>query len=256
LQWKQAAHRRHVVESVIYSLLASKLLRFASNCEGAIFMGRRSGLSRCGFAFVALLAMAQARADIINVTITDLGLGDRPSVLAFDFIPGGSSLGNQVGLIALATDGTVQSTSTTGDVTGDGPWLFGDDPNFGRNELLVTLDPTGAALSFSIRTTDIATRAPSDTPDSFSFFILDADLAPLILSDEPGGSNALFQFELGRGENGLSVFGPAQDATLEFTIRASRTPTTPVPEPSTVWLLAWLGAAAVKRRGDRALGRA
>ncbi len=149
-------------------------------------MGRLSGFSRYGLAFLALLAMAPARADIIDVTVSVPGLALKASVLAFDFIPGGSALGNQVTLSTLTTDGTVQSTSRTGDVTGTGPWVFGDIGFF--NELLMTLDPTGTALSFSIDTTDVAPGTLAEIPDSFSFFILDSSLALLVLTEDPTGA--------------------------------------------------------------------
>lgn len=218
-------------------------------------MWRFSWLRRCVVALVSVLAIANAHADVVDVTIDLSGLQTAPSVLAFDFVRGGSAVGNQVTLSTLTTNGAVASTSSTPDVTGVGPWAFGADPSSFFSELLVYLDPTGTLLSFSIDTTDVAAE-PGGIADSFSLYILGTDLMPLVFTDEPFGSNALFQFDLGLGADGLRLFDPVQDADVTFDIDASHTPATSVPEPATAWLLAWLGAAvAVRRRGNRLPGR-
>lgn len=221
-------------------------------------MWRFSWLRRCVVALVSVLAIANAHADVVDVTVDLSGLQTAPSVLAFDFVRGGSAVGNQVTLSTLTTNGTVASTSSTPDVTGVGPWAFGADPSSFFSELLVYLDPTGTSLSFSIDTTDVAAE-PGGIADSFSLYILGTDLMPLVFTDEPFGSNALFQFDLGLGVDGLSVFNAARNPDfpdIKFTIRALHTPATPVPEPATAWLLLWLAAAvAVQRRGNRLPGR-
>jgi len=190
------------------------------------------------------LLAAEAYPTTINVSVSSPGFGASDATLAFDFIDGGPPA-NTVTLSALTSNGTQGSTSTTGSVSGIGPWVFSDATAF--NELLVSFNPLGPTLSFSFTTTDNAPAAnPPSFPDSFSFFLLDAaGVFPLITTDAPGGSNALFQFDItGFGAEGLTVYTPVESG---FSIRADAG--TSVPEPGSLALLAaGLAAFQVRRR--------
>jgi len=202
-------------------------------------------LSRIIASCVALaLFAAEACSTTINVSVSSPGFAAASATLAFDFIDGGPP-DNTVTLSALTSNGTQGSTSTSGSVSGTGPWVFSDATPF--NELLVSFNPLGTTLTFSFTTSDNPPAAnPPSFPDSFSFFLLDAaGVSPLITTDAPGGSNALFQFDItGFGAEGLTVYTPVESG---FSVLAD-TGTT-VPEPGSLALLvAALGAFNLRRR--------
>jgi hypothetical protein len=196
----------------------------------------------CSAAFL-LFAASVGHATTINVTIDSTALDGLTAVLAFDFIDGGSP-DNTVTLSALTSNGTQDSTSTTGNVTGTGPWTFSDAGGSFFNELLVTFNPMGTSLSFSFTTTDNAPDAGS-FPDAFSMFVLDSTATlPLITTDDPTTANALFLFNLGQGSAGLTAYTADQAG---FSVSASSSPT-PAPEPGILPLLL-AGAMALFARG-------
>jgi hypothetical protein len=194
----------------------------------------------CSAAFL-LFTVSFVHATTINVTIDSTALDGVTAVLAFDFIDGGPP-DNTVTLSALTSNGTQDSTLTTGNVTGTGPWTFSDSGGSFFNELLVTFNPMGTSLSFSFTTTD---NAPSPgVPDAFSMFVLDSTATlPLITTDDPTGASALFLFDLGQGSEGLTVYNADQAG---FSVSASSP--TPAPEPGTLFLLL-AGAMALFARG-------
>jgi hypothetical protein len=202
--------------------------------------------ANAGLAVSLLFLAAAAYATAFDVTVDSTSLKGSTAVLAFDFINGGPP-DNTVNLSTLISNGTQGSTSIAGNVTGAGPWRFFDAGNSFFNELLVTFNPMGSALSFSFTTTD---NAPPLGPflDAFSFFVLDPfDLLPLITTNAPGGSGALFEFDItGQGIGGLSVFTPNEAG---FSIQV-----TPqgVPEPGSLALLcAGVVALSVRKRSLR-----
>jgi len=190
----------------------------------------------CSAAFL-LFGVPFAYATTINVTINSTALNGVTTVSAFDFIDGGPP-DNTVMLSALTSNGTQDSTSTTGNVTGTGPWTFSDSGGSFFNELLVTFNPMGTSLQFSFTTTDNAPD-PGSSPDAFSMYALDSTATfPLITTDDPTGANALFLFNLGQGADGLTVYSVNQPG---FSVSAS-SPPTPAPEPR---ILSLLLAAAI-----------
>jgi hypothetical protein len=171
-----------------------------------------------------------ARATTFNVVIDSTGFSASSATLAFDFIDGGPP-SNTVILSALTSDGTQGSTSTTLGISGTGPWIFADTSFF--NELLVSFAPLGTSTSFSFTTTD----NPPDLgsfPDAFSFFVLDSSgTFPLISTDAPGGSDALFEFDFsGQGASGLSVYTPQSGFSIQVSTPGG------LPEPGSLALLA------------------
>jgi hypothetical protein len=181
---------------------------------------------------LVVVSSALARATTIDVTMDTSALNGVSAVLAFDFIDGGMP-DNSVMLSALTSDGTQFSTSTTGTVTGGGPWTFSDAGGSFLNELLVTFNPMGTAVSFSFTTTDHP-PAPGSLPDAFSMFVLDSTgTSQLITTDDPTQADALFLFNLGQGPEGLTVFAVDQSG---FTVDASSAPI-PAPEPGILALV-------------------
>ena len=188
-------------------------------------------------------AGAVARATTIDVTVDTSFLNGLPAVLAFDFIDGGPP-DNTVTLSALTSDGTQGSPSTTGNVTGTGPWTFSDAGGSAFNELLVPFNPMGTTLSFSFTTSD---HPPAGAvPDGFSMFVLDASLATLIKTDDPTGSDALFVFGIGQGFAGATQYEPQQTG---FAV--TLTPVRPLPEPGSLGL-ALLGTLTLVARRRKA----
>jgi hypothetical protein len=177
-----------------------------------------------------------AHATTIDVAIDSSFLNGVPAVLAFDFIDGGQP-DNTVPLGSLTSNGTLNSTATTGNVTGSGPWTFSDAGGSLFNELLVTFNPMGTSLSFSFTTTDNA-PSPGSVPDAFSMFVLDSAAASTVITtNDPTGADALFLFSIGQGAGGINVFAPAETG---FSVSAA--PPRTAPEPSLAALL--LGGAA------------
>lgn len=200
-------------------------------------------LVAAGLAVSLLFPAGAAHATTFDVTVDSTSLKGSTAVLAFDFINGGPP-DNTVNLSTVISNGTQGSTSIAGNVTGTAPWTFSDSGNSLFNELLVTFDPMGSALSFSFTTTDNAPPL-GPFPDAFSFFVLDPlDLLPLITTNAPGGSGALFEFDItGQGIGGLSVFTPNEaDFSMQVTPQG-------VPEPGSFALLcAGVVALSVRKR--------
>ena len=188
----------------------------------------RLGLAAVGAALFS--CSLYVRASTFNVVIDSTGFSGANATLAFDFIDGGPP-SNTVILSPLTSDGTQGGTSTTGSVSGTGPWTFSDASSF--NELLVSFGPLGTSLSFSFTTSDNPPD-PGSSPDAFSFFVLDSlAIFPLITTDAPGGSDALFEFDItGLGAEGLSVYTPDQSG---FSIQVSAP--AGIPEPGSLALL-------------------
>src|SRR5205823_9749472 len=102
----------------------------------------------------------------------------------------------------------------------------------------------GTSMSFSFTTTDNPPD-PGSFPDSFSFFVLDSSAVfPLITTNAPGGSDALFEFDItGLGANSLNVYTPDQSG---FSIQVSAPGG--IPEPGSLALLAAGFSAFFARR--------
>ena len=169
-----------------------------------------------------VLAHGAAQAAAYTVTIGMPGLSGTETVLAVDFIDGGSPNGNGVVLGTIATGGTQTSTSTSGSVSGTGPWLMYDASAF--NELLVTFNPAGSSISFSFSTTDYPAGGGT-FPDAISVFLLNGAGNFQVTTDDPTGANALLLYNLGQGASALSVYTPAQ-AGVSVTVTPTGAPPT------------------------------
>ena len=210
----------HIVAMAVRFLLDMRAFR--ANARNLMARGLRSLL----LASILVLHTHVAGATTIDVNIGTLGFQGQPGVFAFDFIDGGTPA-NSLILSTLLTDGQIGGSSTTGAVTGTGPWSFVDTDFF--NELLVSFLQLGSFTAFTFDTTDLAPD-PASLPDTFSVFLLDpvAQLS-LVETSDPTGANALFLYEIGRG---LTVYQAiAGGVTVEATVRGE------VPEPSTLPLM-------------------
>ena len=205
---------------------------------------RKVWLSSAILALCLVASSASFAALTFNVVLDTTSLDGTNATLAFDFFDGGPP-SNTVVLSTLASNGTQGSASTTGDVTGTGPWTFSDLGNTSFfNELLVDFTPMGTSLSFSFTATDNPAEAGS-SPDSFAFTILDSTtLQPLIATDDQTGANALFLMSLGEGQQGLNVYTPILAPDQVFSIDVT---TASAPEPATLALLV-IGFGAMFRR--------
>lgn len=187
-----------------------------------------------------LLASGAARSVAFDVTINTGTLAGGVGVATFDLIDGGPP-SNTVDLGAISTDGSLVGTSFTGGVSGSGPWVITDTAFF--NELQLRYSPLGSTISFSFSTTDNPPDAGS-SPDSFSFFLLDSDaLLSLLSTSDPTGADALFLFSFGSGTQGLEVYQNASTSVQNFSVQVQESPSTSVPEPGSLALLA-IGAIA------------
>ena len=210
----------------------------------------RSYLLVAGMGLVVVLGAARAHAGAFDVTIDSTPLQGTAAVLVFDFFDGGPP-DNTVDLSALSSDGTQGATTIipAGSITGTGPWHF---PDAGSPELQVSFTKLGTFVSFSFVTSDNpADPLSGSSPDAFSFSILNPDLSPLIATDEPLGSNALFLYNIGEGPDGLAIFNPQltpEQAGFSFVV----TPAQSVPEPTSFALLA-AGLVALSTRRRRML---
>ena len=186
----------------------------------------RLGAFGCAF----LACSPQLCATTYNVVIKSPGFASAHVQLAFDLT--GSGFGtNMVTLSPIASDGIQGPTSTTGNVSGTGPWLFSDTEFF--NELLIDFDPLGTTMSFSFDTSGIL---GGGFPAAFTFFVLDPNpldpLYPFLITTN-GPGNALFEVDLnGSGADDLTVYTPDQEGYFTQVTAVA------VPEPGSVPLLA------------------
>ena len=172
---------------------------------------RRIGLAAVGGAL--FICSLHVGATTFNVSIDSAGFSGSSATLAFDFVDGGPP-SNTVNLSALTSSGTQGAMSTTGSVSGTGPWTFSDASFF--NELLVSFGPLGSSISFS-------------------FFVLDSlAQSALITTNAPDGLDELFAFDItGLRAGGLTVYTPDQSG---FSTRVSAP--AGIPEPGSLALLA------------------
>jgi hypothetical protein len=169
-----------------------------------------------------------------NINVNTTSLAGTAVTLAFDFIDGDGAVNNTVQVSNFLIDGNFDpnSASSQGDVNGllDSIVTFGDTSFF--NEFLqpITL---GASFQFRLDTTN---EFAGGTPDSFSFFILDSSLLPLVTTTDPTGADALFALDLtGTGSGNLSVF--ESNSTQPNPPTWSIEPVQNVPEPGCLALM-------------------
>jgi hypothetical protein len=171
-----------------------------------------------------------------NINVNTASLVGTDAILAFDFYGDDGAVNNTVKVSNFLTGGSFDpnQASSQGDVSGllNSTVLLGDNSSFAPNELLqpITL---GTSLQFLLETTNTF-AAGATVPDSFSFFILDSNLLPLVTTNDPiPGANALFALDLtGAGSGDLLVF-----ASTSTEPTWSVVPVETVPEPGCLELM-------------------
>lgn len=138
-----------------------------------ILSSLRTALAAAGLSL--LLSTAHAVISY-NYSLDTTALNGTAGTLAFDFINGDNVTNNTVTISGLATDGTV---------TGSTNFSLAD-VNFFNEELRNIV--FGTTLSFTV---DLTEAFAGGTPDSFSFYLLDANaLNALYPTTDPTGLNA------------------------------------------------------------------
>ena len=197
------------------------------------------------------LAAASLRADSLYYTVLDTsGLTGDSGYLVFDFISGGGPQ-NALSISGFTTDGTVGASSTTGTVVAiPSPsyviptQLFIDDPVssvFNEYQLAFTF---GTTIAFFLDGSENA-PGPGNSPDELSiYFLASDDATSLITTSDPTMADTLLTLDLDGSADGVptvySVSGPpgvGATATLNGG-PSGPGPSSAVPEPSSVWLIA------------------
>lgn len=179
----------------------------------------------------ALLVSGQASAAPIQITVDTTSLAGVSAQLAFDLIDGGPPA-NSVMISDFASDGLLDTASSTDDVTGDfstppGIVALSDTSFFSEYLQGITL---GTSLTFIFDTSGNPAD-PGSAPDGFSFFILNASgTASLVSTSDPTGADALFLFNIGETDP-LVVFN--SDAVTVSAVAVVNG----VPEPAPLALL-------------------
>lgn len=175
----------------------------------------------------ALLAPSSVLADsTYSVTVDTSSLSGTSADLAFDLVDGGSA-SNTLTISGFATDGTLESVTPTGEVTGalPGTVTVEDSPSSFFNEYLTGI-ALGSSFSFNF---DVTENGPgsSGTPDVFSLFLLDPTTGlPLFTTSDPTGSDSLFTINL--DGSALSVYSSSVTANSGSV---------PAPEPNALLLM-------------------
>jgi PEP-CTERM motif-containing protein len=189
-----------------------------------------------------------------DVVINSTGISGSPATLFFDLTDGDFTANNTVHIdnftpspdwIFAPTPSLDDPAGTVAGAGGTGPWTMSDASQSSFDYFLfVDFSQAGTSLSFSFTVSDNP-PPPLGSPDSFSFFILDSPFGlPIVTTDEPLGSNALFLYSFGEGEKGLQPFSVTLPQGISITVSPARA----VPEPGTLALLVAGFVAMLRRR--------
>lgn len=191
-------------------------------------------------ALAAFLGFRVAHADPITLTIDTPLLSGMGAIFAFDLIDGGPPM-NSVTITGFASNGSLGSISTMGDVTGtlSGVLTIGDSSFFNEYAQGIVL---GSIISFTFEATNNVAD-PESFPDAFSFFLLDPGTGlSLVTTSDLTGANALFLYSIGV-PNPLEVYESSEVRVV--VVKA-------VPEPGGLSLVVGgLLALAAMRRARR-----
>ena len=198
----------------------------------------KSFISRCFGGLAAMLCATHLHATVFEVTIDTTPLALTDATLVFDLLSG------DAGPSTL----TISDFTGTGATLGDAFFVY----DLGVPLLAPTLAGTvtlnesgtflseyqqhltfGTSLTFRFSTTGTAPGDPL-TPDSVSFFVLDADaLQSLVTTDAVGDTQAIFRYDIGsEGAPDVSaIIGPEGAGVRVAEV------TTAAPEPTTALLL-------------------
>ncbi|CDH44513.1 hypothetical protein BN874_170036 [Candidatus Contendobacter odensis Run_B_J11] len=195
-----------------------------------------------------------AHATTLQFSLNTAALNGTAASLAFDFIGNDGLAGNNTVVVSnFYTSGTLGNNSFSGGIAvthpsppGPFPVTLTDSGFF--NEFLQELT-LGDTVSFTLNLTEQLASSGSSTPDSFSFFLLDASLLPLFATSDPLGADALFAVDINGTPSGtryLFNYAGTGGTPVTWTLEPVA-----VPLPSTALLVGvgLLGWVAGRRRG-------
>jgi hypothetical protein len=193
-------------------------------------------------AVIAFVGSSPATANaIFSVNVTTGPLNGVAGYLAFDFLGGTPIENNTVTISGFTSNAALGALTKTGDAFGTispGPGTM-DDTNFFFNEFLQAVT-FGTTISFTLNLT--TSGAPSGTPDTFAFYLLDSTQNPFLTSD-PTGANSLFS---------INVTGPNLSPAV-YTSSSAAATVTPAgistPEPGSFWMLGVPLLVLIRARG-------
>jgi len=180
--------------------------------------------------FVSLPAYAAYTS--LSATFDTSSIANTDALIAFDFIPGDSSVLNSVSVFNFLTDGTINAGTAilTGDVTGDLTSSASLENTSFFNEIMQPLS-LGNSITFNVT---LSQEFSGSIPDALSVFLLDGSYMPLFHTTDPTGADSLFLFSIdGTATGNLNIY--AADSTISNPVTWSAELVT-VPIPATVWL--------------------
>lgn len=173
-------------------------------------------------------ASLHAAAEEVTVTLSWPTLVGTSGYLAFDLVSGSGGVTNTVTIDQFFTASLLGTASAAGDVSGDLghlPVVIASTTFF--SEFLQPITYATGTTTFRFDTTSNAIGA--QIPDAFSLFVLDTNFNPISTSD-PTGADALLAVDLAPGS-------APETFTSDVAIAISSS-SSPVPEPSTAWMVA------------------
>jgi hypothetical protein len=184
---------------------------------------------------------AAASASTVSFEIDTTPLAGRVGYLAFDLVQGATGRVNQVAVGSFVGTGTLGAATTSGNVVGNLTTTVTLSSSTFFNELLQGVTFAAGLTRFELTFSTL--NGPGQTPDEFSFFLLDNLFAPFATTD-PTGAGALILIDL-------------QLPTLVQTYTSPWATVTLVPEPSAAAMILWgaLGLALVVGQRQRSFAR-
>lgn len=179
----------------------------------------------------ALWSAPSAALVLYDVRIDTTPLAGRGGFVAFDLVGGSPGAVNQVQVSGFASTGALGAATATGNVTGSLVTTLTLSSTQFFNELLQGLTFAAGLTTFTIGLSE--NTVAGGTPDTFSLFLLDPNLAPFPTGD-PAGALLL-----------IDLRSPVVPQT--FTSASATIALTLVPEPAPAALLV-LGLAALGLR--------
>lgn len=175
--------------------------------------------SNIGAGLVVSLCLAQVMfADTtVNVTIDTTAVSGNAGKLIFDFTNGNPGNGNNVQILSFAAPGAALGLPETQGGLVSGNLILGLNPanftvidsDFFFNELTVNFTKFSNKVTFIVHVSEVGPPT-GNPPAQFALFILDSSGAPLPVTQDPFGANALSSIDVTGAAGGiLNVFSPA-----------------------------------------------
>jgi len=178
----------------------------------------------CLTAALLMAAASTASAQPITVTLDTTAVAGTSGKLVFDFTSSNANA-NLITIQNFTSDAVLGLPETQGGlVTGDIILVQGGmgmpaasttiEDDFFFNQLAVVFNSFGSQVTFQFSA--LSNYTPGAIPDELAFFILRSDNKPLVFSDDPLGSHALFTLCIdGTPTGNLMVFPPAMQPAAD-----------------------------------------